>query len=61
LSAYVREVVKNYLQDVYNTQRDGVLHLREFSRLVKQFALTYHQSFIDLDDRPCHSFLSNVS
>jgi hypothetical protein len=43
LSAYVREVMKNHLQDVYNTQRDGVFHLREFSRLVKQFTLTYRQ------------------
>jgi hypothetical protein len=28
---------------VYHTQRDRVFHLREFSRLVKQFALTYRQ------------------
>jgi hypothetical protein len=33
----------NHLQDVYDTQRDCVLHLREFSRLVKQFVLAYRQ------------------
>jgi hypothetical protein len=33
----------NYLQDVYNTQRDGVLHLGKFSKLAKRLVSTYLQ------------------
>ena len=44
LSEYVREALNGHLRDLYYTRTSPVIHLKELSRLTKEFIVTYRST-----------------